>query len=464
MREHLAPFLILSALAYASLVPFYYLRPLYLGTDLPPLSAARYLPLGIAAFLLLRLGGQLWRSKRLVHTPAGGYLLVVVAVGLASVATAAYPAVSLAKWAYYSLTGVVLCFLLVQYLADPETIFGFVRAIGALFALTTVYTFLSWVLGQDCLWEDLHRQHNPYYIKAAYRAAAPFGNPVSTGAYLLLAAPFLFWLCRHSRAAWSRVTYGVVGVLSLYMVLMTQSRGAWLALAAVLVSVAIRPVVKRQRRTTGPRVAALVVLFLVGLPVSAALVGESGVASWLATQAASVSDRARRLSPEAFLHAERFRIAQYRTTANVLRAHPALGVGLGSFTRVFDTYRDASTPPAVEFPARTTENMYLMFAVETGLVGLGCALALIGAVGRCCLRLHQSLPAGMERDLVLAAMAAIGGVLLNMLTWDALNDPTIRMVFWCIVGVALALERTTRDRPADVFGGRARVATAATGA
>ena len=79
---------------------------------------------------------------------------------------------------------------------------------------------------------------------------------------------------------------------------------------------------------------------------------------------------------------------------------------------------------------------HLMFACETGILGLMAALLLFGALIRAVYKGYRSALPGPERDLLLALLASICGFMVNMVTWDALNQPTVRMTFWMLVGIA----------------------------
>ena len=140
-------------------------------------------------------------------------------------------------------------------------------------------------------------------------------------------------------------------------------------------------------------------------------------------------------------YTERFRIAQYYTVGNILAEHPLLGVGFGTFTREFEKYRYAENYMVREFPEHTTENMYLMFLAETGVLGLLARLALMAAIFVAVFGAWRRAEPGPRRDLLWAYLAGYVGLALNMLTWDVLNEPTMRMVYWLWTGLALSAAR-----------------------
>jgi O-antigen ligase len=123
-------------------------------------------------------------------------------------------------------------------------------------------------------------------------------------------------------------------------------------------------------------------------------------------------------------YTERFRIAQYYTVGNILAEHPLLGVGFGTFTREFERYRYSENYMVREFPEHTTENMYLMFLAETGILGLTSRLILMVAIFLVVLRAWLRAVDGAGKDLLWAYLVGYICLAVNMLTWDILNEPT----------------------------------------
>ncbi len=432
--------LALLSLAYASLVPFYYLQPLYLGTGVPPFSLARYLP-WVAGATLLPMAAARAVAGGNRRTCVDGRLAAWLLVGAASLWHAPFVRVGAAKWVYFSLTGPLWCWAVVQLLPDPGAAERFARRLALVGAVVAAYTLVCHLAGTDPLWGGLQARHNPNYIGTQYRATAPFGNPISSGTYLLAAAPLAVWAAVVAAGTRGRAAWGGAGAVSAYAAVMSQSRGAWLAM---LGQVALGGAVWAARavaRLDRSRRLALVLALLLAPVLCGRLAVATGADAWLENQVAQISDRALLVMPASLPRSEAFRLAQYRTAVNVLRVHPWLGVGWGNFTRVFDEYRDPSTPSSQEFPARTTENMLLMLAVETGIVGLVAGVSLLGGLLVAAARACRRGPGPATRALAFACGLSLAGLMINMTVWDALNDPTIRLLFWTVAGLALALER-----------------------
>ena len=123
---------------------------------------------------------------------------------------------------------------------------------------------------------------------------------------------------------------------------------------------------------------------------------------------------------------------------NILEEHPLLGVGFGTFTLSFEDYKYTDNYMVREFPEHTTENMYLMWLAETGWVGFASRVLFLGAMVLCVFRAYRRESQLLQRHLLLAYLAAAGGLAFNLLTLDILNEPTLRMSFWLFSGVAIA--------------------------
>ena len=427
--------------AYISLVPFYYLRPLHFTSELPPFFLPRYLPFVLVVFLaLVWIYDALKLRRKDVRMPLNLFAVFYVCIGLLSLIKSMYPVIGLFKWFYFTITGVLLCYFLVQYLTDYPAIWRLMQGLCIIYGITVFYTLLCHLWGRDFVWGDIQGRFNPYW-DGAWRATAPFGNAVSTGAYLSLCFPFILWKFVYTKRFWRRLSWSALSIMALVTLAFNQSRGGWLAIGIALLIVLTACFKKAWVRLRRDQKVAVLVVVVATLPVIVDVLQSMGLARVFERQIVDVTYRAELASLSKLKHSERFRIAQYRTAFNILKMYPLLGVGFGNFTRVYDIYKDPSTPPAWEFPARTTENMYLMFAAETGWLGLSAAISLLGGIFFTVYRAYLCAGERERRDLLLAFLAGGGGFLFNMGTWDALNDPTVRMTFWILAGVALAAAR-----------------------
>jgi O-antigen ligase len=121
--------------------------------------------------------------------------------------------------------------------------------------------------------------------------------------------------------------------------------------------------------------------------------------------------------------------------------HPALGIGLNQFRQVAEQ-RDLTERG---LPLENAHNIFLSLGVETGLIGLACFIAFLGAVSRRALRaIRVADPAA--RGLAIGLMASLVGFLIQGLTANQLRDNLLAGTFLALAGMLTALGR--RDDPA----------------
>ncbi|MEW6756502.1 MAG: hypothetical protein AB1505_36850, partial [Candidatus Latescibacterota bacterium] len=223
-----------------------------------PLLPFRYLPLsGLPALLAAAIGHMpsllcgvvallwLWQARGnlrrdLERLPLAWPVAALLLVGLLSSVGAAHPVASVARTLYYFATGVLLFLAVVGLVREPRHARPLLWCfLGAGYAVA-FYGLLEFALG-----------HNPLYAAGfdpqaeAYRRLVPdpwferrivstIGHPVVLGSYLVLVLPVSLSVAFQARTGVGKgslllATATVAGAL-----LLTFSRGAWLAAAAGL--------------------------------------------------------------------------------------------------------------------------------------------------------------------------------------------------------------------------------------
>lgn len=435
--EHLT----IALFAYISWVPFYYLRPLELGASLPSFYLPKYLPLLLCLAISLLWVLRLWQGERPLPLTPALWGVPYLAFGLLSLVGADYPLIGTGKWAYYHLTGILFGYIVAQHLRDWLAIERLASGIALVAGITAVYSLFGHLLGRDVLWGAVHQLNNPFH-GGTWRLTAPFGNSVSTASYLALCLPFLVWKSAFaSHRPWSRWLFAALSLVTAIDILFTQSRGGWLALGVgLLVAFLLLGAWAWRREHPARRWVALLILLL-SLSVGGSLAYRADLHRLFAAQLEYMDHRASLLLGPRLEETEHYRLDQYRNVLELLRQHPFLGVGFGNFTRLYEQQKTLRPEPERNSPVHTTDNMYLMFAAETGSLGLAAALALVGAVFWNVARAGAG-PSGPSSGLALAFLAGGLGFLVNMATWDPLNDPTLRITFWIMASTAVAAARS----------------------
>jgi O-antigen ligase len=217
----------------------------------------------------------------------------------------------------------------------------------------------------------------------------------------------------------SRVCYGLVlSVLLLTASLvMTQTRGAWIGLAA---GVALMLGFRQKR-------------FLLTLPVVALMI--------FLVSPEAVRERIRSIVDPQDLTA-RERLYMWSSGAQIFRDHPWTGVGIHGVKRVYTTYKH---PNALRDQRGHLHNNFIQIAAERGLIGLGCWLWIWGAFYWHAGRIYRGLEpdARQARALVIGSLAGVTGFHVAGLTEYTFGDSEVIMLVYFL----MALPYVARGTP-----------------
>lgn len=215
------------------------------------------------------------------------------------------------------------------------------------------------------------------------RASGPFGIPNSFAALLLLLLPLTGALVvKRGASAGQRVLFGYLLLVLALGLLLSVSRGGWLALVLVLLAWPV----------FGARVAwrkRLVLAMLV-----AAIAGGGGAVIW-----SSIPIARQRLAQLGRDVGERSRPILWQGAMGIIREHPVWGSGAGSYNLAFEKYR----PEGFRDEPRWAHNDYLNTASDYGLVGFALLFGAGGVIVWRCARSRQT-------DVRLAGKAPAGGI------------------------------------------------------
>lgn len=207
---------------------------------------------------------------------------------------------------------------------------------------------------------------------------------------------------------------GIAALVSLFVLALSQARGAWLAVPLV----GVLALAFRFRLVTLPR----------------AIGTAAGLAAFLWLGPWSLST---------ILGPERPYIWSLATAA--IRAHPIAGVGLGAF-------RIAEAGPAPEFGvdqvffAAHAHNIFLQVALDVGLPGLLAYVALLGLATRMMYQVLCRDSDGHQKALCLGLWANLAAVHIFGLA-DALALGTkVGIFFWWNLGLIAALHHVVQRR------------------
>jgi len=237
------------------------------------------------------------------------------------------------------------------------------------------------------------------------RAFGTFGQPNPFAGYLGLVLPLACGLAISSvlkRANFnirSFLLFGAIALILLAAMLMSLSRGAWLAFFA---AISVMAVMVSQRSLIYLSLLLFLVAILLGLGAFGALPQPVTARLSIVTDYVRIFDvRDVTVTPENWAIVER--MAHWQAAWGMFSDHPLLGVGIGNYGVVYPNY-------ALEGWKNTTghaHNYYLNLLAETGILGLSAYLILwlaaFAYAGKALARVKQArLRPGLVSDYGLA--------------------------------------------------------------
>lgn len=290
---------------------------------------------------------------------------------------------------------------------DRRAWFGILSSVIAVATLVSLYGLYQYVRGAAVAsqsWFDV--KTNP---ELTSRVFSTFGNPNTLAMYLELTLPLGVGLVFGERAPLKRLLYAAMSLVMLSALVLTMSRGGWLALAfGALVFLALI-----DART----------LWL--LPLGAA-VGYAFLPSVFRTRLATIG------SLQDASNA--YRVNIWIAALHMIRDFWPTGVGFGyrAFMPIYNYYRLRGQP------AYHAHNFYLEQLAELGIIGFalfGWLMLRLAAVG---LRALFAQTDARQRSVIAGALAAFAGIMLHGLFEDIFYLPTVIATFWITMGLLAA--------------------------
>jgi len=270
-----------------------------------------------------------------------------------------------------------------------------VLLVGSVVSLIGIiqYLFIDFTIPQRWLDRTLY---NPEHYK---RVFSTFFNPNVLAGYLILIISLSLSSLNRKEAI---KTIGLV--LALLCLFFTFSRGGWIgAMAAVLTTV----VLKRDRKS-------LAVFVLCMAAITAVF--------W-----ADIAGRANgALNDSTF----GYRVEIWRTALEVFGWYPLFGCGFGTSWKIIPTIS-----PEIDALVGHAHNLYLNFAMETGVVGLSAFVVFIASrIARGYHRLRT--PEGSGCDMTAGIVGGVAGMLVHGFVDAVPIAPQLGIVIWLLLGAA----------------------------
>ncbi len=236
---------------------------------------------------------------------------------------------------------------------------------------------------------------------ASHRVFSTFVLPSSFSGYLALVIPLAIGSFISRSSIQERILVGLVILTMLWALILTFSLGG--ILAFVLASLFILLILSKKTKWFIPVV--LILFLLLGM---------------------------------AFFYSEdlhskmTLRLYNWRSAIEIVKNHPFLGTGIGTFATVYPGYK---FPQANE--VHYAHNWYLQVASEMGILGLGALLWFLIVFIREGMRALRSERERPQRALLAGLLTgALAFLFHNLIDMDA-YVPGITLLWWAVVGIVM---------------------------
>ena len=256
-------------------------------------------------------------------------------------------------------------------------------------------------------------------FEITHRAIGSIGNPNLLGFYLNLSIPFFFPFFLSCKNRYSKIFWRSGLFLSIILLVLTFSRGSWIAFFV-----------------------SCVVLFWRNFRKLIFISFISFISLFLLT---SVSGQIKNTYEEYFTNYQyNHRINSISIVAQVWATHPFFGTGVGEyrfFSKPLGSYND------------NPDNMYLLMLSEIGSLGIIARFGFFAVLMNVLLKAVKFLgtkygengcdsaffQTTLQRDywFLRAFIACFAASFLNLVTTDGLQFPVTRMIFWIVAGLGI---------------------------
>lgn len=251
-------------------------------------------------------------------------------------------------------------------------------------------------------------RHKPYdSVIGLARLKAAFPHTNIFAGYLALFLPLCTALFLWYTKKGKRLFLGFIFLAGLFCLISTFSRSAvfgfWLTL--LLVGIA-----KRNK-------------FIIGILIAVVL-----IAPFLASKGIRDWSKATSSVAEFLLNKERFVL--YKTSFNMIKQHPVLGVGVNTYCLNYQKYRLHSSPQDTDTTMWYAHNSYLQMAAEVGFIGLLIFFYLLFRLFKDWRSFYVKVSDNFLKISSLGILMGVSVFLIHGLTETNLYYPKIAVLFW----------------------------------
>lgn len=276
-------------------------------------------------------------------------------------------------------------------------------------------------------------------------ATGMFGDHQLFGSCLMALLPIAAAVAVSEKNAARQLFARAATVLAAAGLMIAHSRSAWIGGAAALTllsGAAIVSMVRKHRSHLHVRMSEAVA------PV-AVLVIALAVFMFLWPQSSSILGRATTLSSVSTDSTWATRQAGWQDTIPMIKHAPFFGNGLGLFPYMHYVSGIGQSVTAVHMHPSLTDqahNLYLQTAADLGIVGLLVFLAIPATLLTLGVRRAMNMDDGIRRTLLMGAMAATVGCLVDGLASPSWQIGSVSLFFWLLLGIVATTAQPNAKR------------------
>ncbi len=306
-------------------------------------------------------------------------------------------------------------FIMAEEVRERKHIRNIVWSISLGLILTSANEIFQVLTGKDFI-----RGYATVINIGIVRATSSFKDANTLGVYLSAISPLLLGLTMFYFKGKEKMFFVMVSLLALVGVVLTYSRPTILALYLILFFFGF--VQKNKALITFMVIVTLVSMFIIPK---------------------SVKEWARQVEYNPLrLMCNDDRIAVYRNSLNMIKAHPLIGLGANTFMKNYRFYKEKPEyRNVVTIDYIYAHNNFLQMAAEIGLVGLGIFIWMLYKLFQETTEIYQKLGEPYLKIVSLSLVACLVAFLVNGLTESSLYSGRVAMIFWYLAGLAIGLKQ-----------------------
>ncbi len=384
-----------------------------------------------------------WYTRRKIGR--GVYAAITVAamfyvVISASVFDAKFPEVVLEgiRLVQKDLLMMIVLVALIETRDDLELAAATLVGSATLLSVVGIYSYFIGAPGEDLFGFSRWKYHLDGNGISDIRISGPIGDPNFFAQILLIALPLGIYFIGSSNRFFQRGAALISCILIAVCILMTQSRGGVLVLAA-LVLLSLSGAVKFQ--IARAYVAAIVVIAFFAVVVLAPDSYLERIRDGVDSTVSAFSGG--HIEDEAV----RGRVHEMIVAAQMVKENPLFGIGYNSYSSQDQTY-SLNQSLSVRGEDREAHNLLLELAAEIGLVGLLVFLVFVTLFTVKCFKVAQYAHAVGDRRTYGLAIAILQGFIAYMLAGIFLHDAFQRYMwlYFALVIAAAQIEHISTRR------------------